>query len=1114
MEDFIETVRYTYRSRGISLEERWPPVFGKKIITLELVEAEEMEEQQPRNDKVKVKRTSILYSDLLKFEQEEDPVKRIVLVEGNAGIGKTTLCLMLAKGWAQKKILTQFSCVLLLPLRETVVSSATGLQSLLKLFYQDKNEDQKCETTMKELQNTKGKGLLIIADGWDELDEKSRSKDSYLHKLLIGAILPSASVLLTSRYSALAPFKYYIKDHWENVCFVEVMGFTDDNIKQYIESEFAMYPEKALALIEQLDNNPLIQSVCSIPLNCAIICNVWRKRQQKLPKTLTQLYSLLVLTIINRDIRKSFPEFPQLDLLKNFDIIHESLKPRFWQTCKFAYECLLLDQIVFSKEEVSSYFPEVSNQNTVLCLGLLQSTESLLFKELTFHFAHLTIQEFLAALHIATQSKRIQKTICYFTYARSDRFSMVWRFLFGLGTTATFYSEKINSLDDQLLNSFLMCFKDKALMLCHFASEINNDTFSLKVACKISGKFSVSDNLHDCAAVFHVLRHASPCSDIDLDLSGCGLGDKQILELTDILSNAGSKLLVKSLSINDNKLTDKGINFLLKRASASFSQLESLDCENNNIERIIFSSSTSITDLCASNNPFNVRGIHSLAKAAEISRLAKLESLSLSSTFIGPGDDVGTELNMLLSSISSQCSQLTSLDLSKNYLGEHGAYVVGKALPLLSSGKRRFNLDLSESNLSSGESIALSKGLLDMLSQESCPMPFTESSHCDLTLCNNPIGHQGLLALFRMLGGKNCPITDLDLDKSNFDSEIENDTPETTRLVTICETASFSSFVTTLNLNNIETSTGTHIIMLEKAVKEGVLSSLESLYLSKTFTDDPDRNGALLSALLEPLALYCRYLTHIDLSKNMFGVAAACSLGKAFLLFTRSRNEFNIDLKMTDLNSEAMSVFCSCIITFSKVETIPNSSKIGDYEVSFEGNPLGYDGFAASFEMLKSENCPITTLNLDQVHYTEIVSEDEEFQSDFADEPLNVDTTHYARSSRLTTLHLNQNNAIYDSKHIMCLERAARHGSFVNLENLHLSDTLSEDASHNGIILTKLLPTIASHCTHLVQLDLSDNKIDVTGAVVLGEVFPHLSRNGNKFELDLSDCNLNNVRSN
>ena len=402
MQEFVEGLKEAYKERQLSCEEHWPPVRGDRLIKLQLVEADKTEgfraglpQHGASNDKIK--RTPILHGDLFKVEEDKKPVRKLI-VEGNAGIGKTTLCTMLTEEWANGEILTQFDCVVLLPLRDQLVSSASSLPDLLPLYHPDETV---CGSVVQQLKRTKGKGVLIIADGWDELSEESRLKNSFMYRLLFGRLLPSASVLLTSRPSASAPLHNLpTVDR-----LVEVVGFHEENVKQYIESEFEKCPEKASSLIEQLENNPLIASVCSVPLNCAIVCHLWHTLKGVLPRTLTELYAKITLTIILRNYKKYFSEFPIG--LSSFDSIPDELQDLFWLTCKFAFEYLSRDQIVFLENEIASSFPnELHSQNKFLCFGLLQCARTLLpvGQGLSFHFVHLTIQEFLAALHLVTLS--------------------------------------------------------------------------------------------------------------------------------------------------------------------------------------------------------------------------------------------------------------------------------------------------------------------------------------------------------------------------------------------------------------------------------------------------------------------------------------------------------------------------------------------------------------------------------------------------------------------------------------------------------------------------------------------------------------------------------------
>ena len=196
------------------------------------------------------------------MESGKKPVRK-VLVEGDAGIGKTTLCISVSEDWAEEEIFQQFELVLHLPLRMKEVASACSLTELLKLFH---SSSKLCDSLASNLEEEEGKSVLMIADGWDELSESKRQEGSFLYQLFFQRF-PFMSVVVTSRPSASAPLH-------ELPCidrFVEVRGFSKEHIGKYIQSEFESDQEKAGRLIEQLEDNPLVESVCSVPLNCAIV---------------------------------------------------------------------------------------------------------------------------------------------------------------------------------------------------------------------------------------------------------------------------------------------------------------------------------------------------------------------------------------------------------------------------------------------------------------------------------------------------------------------------------------------------------------------------------------------------------------------------------------------------------------------------------------------------------------------------------------------------------------------------------------------------------------------------------------------------------------------------
>ena len=234
MDRFITSIKRKYRELIVHRENQWPYCRSKRLIRLALDEGAREEgcycsTMRGKLDK-NVKRKPLSYEDLFKVESGEKSVRKI-LVEGDAGIGKTSLSIAVSEDWVNDKLFQQFELLLLVPLRQRKIASVSSLAELLGLMH---SSQKLCSEVAECLEENEGKNVLIIADGWDELSESSQSEESFLYELLLEDLLPFASVMLTSRPSASSKFH-------QLSCidrFVEVTGFNDENIKEYIESEF------------------------------------------------------------------------------------------------------------------------------------------------------------------------------------------------------------------------------------------------------------------------------------------------------------------------------------------------------------------------------------------------------------------------------------------------------------------------------------------------------------------------------------------------------------------------------------------------------------------------------------------------------------------------------------------------------------------------------------------------------------------------------------------------------------------------------------------------------------------------------------------------------------
>ena len=729
---FISSMKEKYRERRINHEEQWPPCHSDKLVRLELVEREKGEgysanTQRGREDEG-IKRTPLAYGDLFKVESGKRRVRK-VLVEGDAGIGKTTLCIAVTEDWANGKLFQQFELVLLLPLRMKAVATAGSLPELLQLLHPS---PRLCDSVARYLEDEEGKSVLIIADGWDELGKSQRQEGSFLYRFLFGYRL--MSVVVTSRPSASAPLRK-LPDIDR---FVEVRGFSKEHIVEYIQFEFTSNQGKADRLREQLEGNPLVESVCSVPLNCAIVCHLWRTLEEALPTTMTELYTKIILNLVLRNIRKLDTYESVLNLPK-FDSLPADLQQSWWLLCEFAFRALEKDQLVFSQEELEAFFPEgLALDKRILCFGLLQSVQSV-GVGISFHFLHLTFQEYLAALYLTRQPTDKQLEVFQTheskPWSLTDRFKMVWRFFFGINSNLQFNGDKI-SFTQRTLKCVAGDQTDH-LSLCHCAFEAHNDFIKEMVTQYLVGHRPLYNNMidfgyprtaHDCSAILYVIANLQECGHgLEVDFSNAS--ENQIRELMHILASKKGKLWISKLDLSGSRLT--------------------------------------------------VSSLQALESAVGGDIFAKLEYLNLKGSLTSDADTNA----IWLATLSGRCPNLKSLDLSNNNLGVPGASALAKLhvsdrlylnktnlgdkglSSLVERPKVISRLELADNDIhASGVSCladAVCSGELKLVSDQ-------EWLKGNVNLNNNPLGLEGTIAVGRILSSSHCELHCFNLSRCDL----------------------------------------------------------------------------------------------------------------------------------------------------------------------------------------------------------------------------------------------------------------------------------------------------------------------------------------------------------
>ena len=336
-------------------------------------------------------------------QRSGEPV-RFLLVEGPPGIGKSTFAWELCRRWDEIESLRDYHTVVLLKLREKWVLNATSLSDL---FRYPSNPDFS-KNIAEELVATQGKHLLLVLDGFDEVSH-SFHEDSVIKSILCKQLLPECTIILTTRPSAKATLESVCQPQVDK--HVEIIGFTEEERVRYITEVFSKEPELQANFLKYMFLVPHIKSMMYIPLNCAIIAQVYSESQSShhlaIPRTRTQLYKALAHSLLVRHMKMKEGNREYTSMLP--EGLNKEDMERFRVLAKFAFDSYHKGdskKVTFFKEDIPEGLAHFGFMN--------ESTEMYAGKgvEQTFSFLHLSLQEYLAAWHIA-HSYSIEFQVAY-----------------------------------------------------------------------------------------------------------------------------------------------------------------------------------------------------------------------------------------------------------------------------------------------------------------------------------------------------------------------------------------------------------------------------------------------------------------------------------------------------------------------------------------------------------------------------------------------------------------------------------------------------------------------------------------------------------------------------
>ncbi len=338
--------------------------------------------------------TAIKCNDIFRPLPGQDKAIRTVLTKGVAGIGKTVSVQKLILDWAEGKENQDVQLIFPLPFREInlMKDKTLSLSDLLHVFFP--------ETKEMEISSDEYK-VLFIFDGLDEcrlsLDfqsdvrlfdvSESASVDVLLMNLIVGNLLPSALIWITSRPAAadLVPSECVHR-------VTEVRGFNEPQKQEYFRKRIR---DQSLAdtIISHLKSSRSLYIMCHIPVFCWISAAVLEKMLSRaesgeIPKTLTQMYTHFLILQTNIKHEKDYEK-------------KETDEDMILKLGKVAFQQLVKGNLIFYKEDLRESGIDVREASVYsgLCSQIFRE-EFGLYQGKVFCFVHLSIQEHLAALYV------------------------------------------------------------------------------------------------------------------------------------------------------------------------------------------------------------------------------------------------------------------------------------------------------------------------------------------------------------------------------------------------------------------------------------------------------------------------------------------------------------------------------------------------------------------------------------------------------------------------------------------------------------------------------------------------------------------------------------------
>uniref|UniRef100_I3J841 B30.2/SPRY domain-containing protein n=1 Tax=Oreochromis niloticus TaxID=8128 RepID=I3J841_ORENI len=877
--------------------------------------------------------TAIRQEDIFKASPGRDEPIRTVLTKGVAGIGKTVLTQKYTLDWAEDKANQDIQFIFPFTFRELNVlkEEKFSLVELVHRFFTEIKEAGIC--SFEDFQ------VVFIFDGLDEcrlpLDfqkttfltdpRKSTSVDVLLVNIIRGKLLPSARLWITTRPAAANQIPLAYID-----MVTEVRGFTDPQMEEYFLKRFSN-EMKASRIISHIKTSQSLHIMCHIPVFCLITATVLEdvlktKEGGKFTLTLTDMYSHFL--AVQAKVKKvKYDGGTETDS-------HWSPESRkmIESLGKLAFDQLQKGNLIFYESDLTECGIDIRAASVYSgVFTQIFKEERGLYQDKVFCFIHLSVQEFLAALHVhltfinsgLNLLEEEQQTIFQMSETRDSAVkhfyqSAVDKALQSLNGHLDLFLRFLLGLSLQTNQTLLQGL----LIQAGSISQTNQETVQY-IKKKLSENLSAEKSIN----LFHCLNELDDRSLVEEIQQSLRSGSL----CTDELSPAQWSALVfillsseKDLDVFDLKKYSASEEALLRllpvvqasnKALLSGCNLSERSCEA--LSSVLRSQSSNVRELNLNNNNLQDSGVKFLSLGVEIPH-CKLESLRLRGCNLSE-----RSCEALSPVLKSDCSSLKELDLSDNNLQDTGVKLL--SLAAKSPHCKLQTLRVSHGNLTEGSCEALSLVL-------NCQ----SSSLRVLNLSNNNLQDSGVKLLSAGLKSPHCKLEVLVLSDCDLSERSCED------LSTLFSSDSSSLTELDMSSNNFQDTGMKHLcIALHSPHCTLKILRLRSCNLSERSCED----------LSSVFSTQSSSLREVDLSNNNLQDSGVKLLSVGVKSSTEMKTLRLSGCKLSEISCEALS---------SVLTSQPSSLR----ELDLSDNDLRDSGVKLLSSGVKSTLCKLEILTL------------------------------------------------------------------------------------------------------------------------------------------------------